>query len=651
MHTRLNNRRGITLVGLVVTIVILLILVGVTIGTLGGENGLLSKTKLAKNRYEISEAKEKLEFAITELRIEEEGKGESFTKEDLIKLNNDKIDVKSTDNFPVFIIYENYKFSVGEQFIVTYVGEASETIITYKTTPEGYTNQDSIKLTIKMSNAKGIRTIEFPDGGTIECFGRTEYSKDYSAMVNGTYTYKVTDMEGNKTTKEILIDKIDKLAPKDFTPGIQKTDVTITIKENGEDAEADETSSKSGIAYYEYYIVDENNVTTKYEKNQVENLALGTYKVYVIAYDRAGNSKKSSEVEFKISIQFSCVEAGNHSLGIDNKGNLWAWGNNDVGQLGDGTSGQYAYKTRPVQIKKETKFSQVSAGSSHSLAIDSEGNLWVWGYNEYGRLGDGTTTQRTSPIQIKDGIKFSQVSAGSDHSLAIDSEGNLWAWGYNGRGQLGDGTTTQRTSPVQIKEGTQFVKVSAGDSHSLAIDNEGNLWAWGSNSFGQVGNGTSGNFIYSPVQIKSGTKFSQISAGSYHSLAIDSEGNLWAWGYNELGQLGYGTTTQRTSPIQIKDGTKFSQISAGYGHSLAIDASGNLWAWGTNIYGQVGEGVSNDIKNPLKIKEGTKFNQVAAGNNHSLAIDSEGKLWAWGYNGLGQLGDGTRTNRSNPVQI
>ena len=133
------------------------------------------------------------------------------------------------------------------------------------------------------------------------------------------------------------------------------------------------------------------------------------------------------------------------------------------------------------------KSTDISAGDYHSLAIDTAGNLWAWGRNNYGQLGDGSTTDRYSPVQIKSDTTFKSVAAGTYHSLAIDTAGNLWAWGYNGYGQLGDGSTTNRTSPVQIKSGTMFKSVSAGKFHSLAIDTAGNLWAWGENYYGQLG--------------------------------------------------------------------------------------------------------------------------------------------------------------------
>lgn len=296
---------GITLVALVITIIILLILAGITISTLNGENGLLSRVKQAKDNYSISEAKEKIEMAIADLRIEEEKKGESLTKEKLPKMNNDEIDVRNIDNFPVEVICNNYKFNIDSNFNVTYVGKTEETVITYTTEPEGYTNKDKIKILIKIKNSKGIKSISTPsENDRIIAKGQTEVGIDYEVTANGKYTFKVIDNEEKEVTKEIIIDSIDKVEPKDFTPVAKNITLEgFTISVNVEDGDATENSTKSGIEKYEYYVKESSETTyNKYENSENEykitGLKAGTkYNVYVIAYDKASNSKKSSSIE------------------------------------------------------------------------------------------------------------------------------------------------------------------------------------------------------------------------------------------------------------------------------------------------------------------------------------------------------------------
>ena len=647
--TKENN--GITLIALIITIIVLLILSGIAIGTLGGENGLFTKTKKAKEKYSVSEAKEKLELEITNLQIEQQGKGEELKKGDLPKMNNDEIDVRDTTNFPIEVIYKNYKFEVDSNFQVTYVGEANETIITYTTEPDGYTNQNKIKVLVTISNPKGIKSILKP-GETDKILpqNRTTAGIEFTVTKNGHYELKVEDVDGNETIKDIYINLIDTIEPKDFNISVSKSNEKITISGETQDGEETEESTKSGIDHYEYCLVDEANITKTYTEKEIPTSELsGTYNIYVMAYDRAGNNKKSNTTQISVIGNVKAVSGGNHyTLFIDNRGKLWGCGSNGRGQLGDGTT---TSRTSPVQVKKETRFIQISSGCMHSLAIDSEGNLWTWGNNENGELGDGTTMSRTSPEQIKKETKFIQISAGYDHSIAIDNEGNLWAWGSNYQGQLGNERITISTIPVQIKSETKFTQASAGRYNSLAIDNEGNLWAWGYNSYGQLGDGTTIN-RKKTIKIKENIKFTQVSA-QYHSLAIDREGDLWTWGYNYYGQLGDGTTINRASPVKISIGIKFKQILAGVDYSLAIDNKDNLWAWGSNYQGQLGINNTSTKTSytPIQVKKGTKFTQVSAGDYHSMAIDNKGNLWTWGNNLYGELGDGTTTDRSTPVQI
>ena len=635
--------RGITLISLVITIIILLLLSGIAIATLGGENGLFARVKLGKERYAISEAKEKLELEITNLQIEQQGKGEELKKEDLPKMNNDEIDVRDTTNFPVEVIYKNYKFEVDSNFQVTYVGEANETIITYTTEPDGYTNQNKVKVLVTISNPKGIKSILKP-GETDKILpqDRTTAGIEFTVTKNGHYILKVEDIDGNEVSKDIYIELIDTIAPGEFTPEIQKADNSITVIENGKDAEATEESCKSGIDHYEYYLIDSSNKETKYDTNKIENLELGSYKLYVIAYDKAGNNRKSNIVDFKISVQFKEMAVGfYHILALDKDNNLWAWGDNEYGQLGDETT---TNKASPTKIETGITFVQLSAGNFHSAGIDNDGKLWTWGNNSRGSLGNGTTTQQTKPIKIMGDKTFKKVIASNYSTLAIDMNDEIWYWGryygdHNGGAKI----------PQKLDFKIEYSLIS-GDSHYLFLDKQNKLWSWGANYAGQIGDGTTITRT-NPVQIKPETKFTQVSAGDRFSLAIDEEGNLWSWGYNDDGQLGDGTKTYKTSPVQITKETKFTQVSAGSNHCLAIDNEGNLWSWGRNVRGQLGDGTTTNRLTPQKVMEGIKFKQIYARSSSNLALDSNGNLWSWGYNEYGELGDGTTTERHTPVQI
>lgn len=302
-----EDRRGITLVALVITIIVLLLLAGIAIVSLGGENGILVKARQAKNRYEISEAKEKLELAITDLKIEKQGKGEELKKEDLPTLNNKEIDVRDITNFPIEIICDNYKFNIDESFNVKYIEEKKGTIITYTTEPEGYTNKDEIKILIKIQNPNGIKTIQYPnDDDKIIANGKKEVGLDYKVIANGTYTFKIVDNNDIEVSKDIVINQIDRLNPMEIDISAKDRSMTsFKIEVNAIDAKADEKNACSGIDKYEYYIKKTNgsSYTKKNDNNsyvEFEQLSINTtYSVYVRVYDKAGNYLDSKVINVK----------------------------------------------------------------------------------------------------------------------------------------------------------------------------------------------------------------------------------------------------------------------------------------------------------------------------------------------------------------
>ena len=308
-----EKEKGITLIALVITIIVLLILASVSIAMLTGENGILKKASTAKEKHQISEAKEKIELALQDLRIEEESKGNSLTKKKLSKLSESEyeINVVSTERFPVEVVQSIYKFQINDKYQVEYLGEATGTIVTYKTEPEGYTNQDKVIIKLTVKNAKGIKEIQCPDG-TKKGENTTETTIEYEVTKNGTYTFKVIDNENKEETRDIIIDKIDKDAPTSCAITANVKDGAIEVTTAAEDAESreDGTSVKSGIGKYECYVKGEKKGESTDGTFKIENLSSGTYSVYVIAYDKAGNSKQSDpESNLKISRTYTNITA------------------------------------------------------------------------------------------------------------------------------------------------------------------------------------------------------------------------------------------------------------------------------------------------------------------------------------------------------
>jgi alpha-tubulin suppressor-like RCC1 family protein len=336
-------------------------------------------------------------------------------------------------------------------------------------------------------------------------------------------------------------------------------------------------------------------------------------------------------------------------------GQLWLWGNNGYGNLGDNTN---INKSSPVQtVTFATNWSSLFTGFYHVGAIKTDGTLWLWGRGLNGTIGDNTIANRSSPVQtIAGGINWSKVACGPYNTAAIKTDGTLWIWGRN-NGTLGDNTITDRSSPVQtVTGGTNWSVVACGRAHTAAIKTDGTLWTWGDNSHGQLGDNTLTNKS-SPIQtITGGNNWSSVACGYNFVAAIKTDGTLWLWGQNTVlgaaGQLGDNTGTNKSSPVQtITGGNNWSSVACGRSHTAALKRDGTLWTWGLNSYGNLGDNTSIRKSSPIQtISAGNNWSFVACGYQHTTATKTDGSLWAWGRNNDGQLGDNTLANKSSPIQ-
>jgi alpha-tubulin suppressor-like RCC1 family protein len=290
------------------------------------------------------------------------------------------------------------------------------------------------------------------------------------------------------------------------------------------------------------------------------------------------------------------------------------------------------------------------AAPAYALSA-SQYSAWGWGSNAAGQLGDGTTTNRFTPVQASGPTGVTAIAAGNTHTIALESDGTVWAWGQNVYGQLGDGSTTNRSTPVlvsQLSGLTTVAAVAAGGNHSLALKSDGTVWAWGFNGLGQLGNGTTDSRS-TPVLVSGLSGVTAIAAGRNHSLALKSDGTVWAWGDNAAGQLGDGTTVNRSTPVSGLTGA--TAIAARFDHSLALKSDSTMRAWGYNGFGQLGDGTTANRSTPVQVSGLTGVTTISAGFYHSLAVKNDSTIWVWGYNQYGQLGDGTQTSHTAPVRV
>jgi alpha-tubulin suppressor-like RCC1 family protein len=336
-----------------------------------------------------------------------------------------------------------------------------------------------------------------------------------------------------------------------------------------------------------------------------------------------------------------------HTLALNDDGTLWAFGSNTRGELGDGDR---ILSRRPLQLQSSADWVLAGIGSEHNLAVKTDGSLWTWGLNDYGQLGMGTVGNKNTPIHISDG--WSGISGGGSFSLGAKTDGSLWAWGENLQGQCGTSGGSQ-AAPFRIGQESTWSDPVSGGSFGLARKNTDELWGWGDNLSAQLGTDPSELYFLTPIPVHpTVSDWLQISAGANHTLSILTDNSLWAWGGNGSGQLGSGTAGSPSSALiqEATADTSWSEIAAGASHSLAIRQDGSLWAWGDNGSGQLGTTTAGAQQVPVRVGTDSDWVDLAAGYTHSLGIQTDGSLWAWGSNFQGQLGTASG-NQFTPVQV
>ncbi|HOX56336.1 MAG TPA: cell wall anchor protein [Candidatus Paceibacterota bacterium] len=372
----------------------------------------------------------------------------------------------------------------------------------------------------------------------------------------------------------------------------------------------------------------------------------------------------------------------------------FAWGKNNMGQLGDNsqTQRQLPVPVTATGVLEGKTLIALAAGGSHSLALCSDGTVAAWGDNTYGQLGDDSKKSRFVPVAVSTAAGVSAlsgkvvvgISAGLEHSLALCSDGTVAAWGRNHYGQLGDNTIFTRQVPVAVNtnsgsalHGQSAVIVVAGWQHSLALRWNGTVVAWGRNVEGQLGDNTGGHTEAqrsSPVAVNTTPILSVlaskmvvgVAAGFSHSLALCSDGTVAAWGHNSYGQLGDYSISTRLVPVAVNTDPFYSAlhgkfvtaIAAGGFQSLAACSDGTVASWGRNVSGELGDTTTTSRMMPVAVSTaggisalaGKTVLATATGYYHSLAFCSDGTVAAWGTNVNGQLGDNSTTSRVIPVE-
>ncbi|MDR2152812.1 MAG: hypothetical protein LBO72_08325 [Helicobacteraceae bacterium] len=356
-------------------------------------------------------------------------------------------------------------------------------------------------------------------------------------------------------------------------------------------------------------------------------------------------------------IKRSFIAAGfAHSLALSSEGKVFGAGFNRDGQLGLGDSGEETNRETFALIAspQDKNIAAVAAGWVHSFALDENGAVYGSGWNKFGQLGLGDRDDRNSftPVSSLGDNKIVAIAAGGAHSLALDIDGKVYAAGNNEFGQLGLGDKTNRKTfaLIALLKDKKIVAIAAGRAHSLALTSDGKVYAAGNNERDQLGLGDKNNRdIFMLVPDLNDKKIVAIAAGGDLSLALDADGKVYATGSNDFGQLGLGDDVNRSTftPVSSLSDKKIVAITAGFVHALALDAGGKVYAAGWNAYGQLGLGDDADrqIFTPVSSLEGKNIIAIVAGDVHSLALGKDGKLYATGSGEHGRLGLGGENNR------
>ncbi len=294
----------------------------------------------------------------------------------------------------------------------------------------------------------------------------------------------------------------------------------------------------------------------------------------------------------------------------------------------------------------------VAAGTGHTCALTTTGGVMCWGDNTYGQLGDGTTTRHITPVDVVGlSSRVTALASGEDHTCVLTASGGVECWGWNIYGQLGDGTTTDRSTPVDvIGLSSGVTALTAGHGHTCALTASGGAKCWGSNLYGQLGDGTTEDHRMPVDVVGLSSSVTALAAGGYHTCALTTSGKAKCWGWNVSGQLGDGTLTERNTPVDVVNlSNNVTALAAGDFHTCALTTSGGAVCWGSNGSGQLGD-AGSDHSTPVDVFGlSSGIEALAAGGSNTCALTTTGEAMCWGS--AGQLGDGSTWDSNMPKEV
>lgn len=358
------------------------------------------------------------------------------------------------------------------------------------------------------------------------------------------------------------------------------------------------------------------------------------------------------------SCQFGICSAGQqigtgeaHSCAVMTTGQVQCWGLNDQGQLGDST---LTDASSPVTVSNLADATQIAVAGKHSCALTSSGAVFCWGDNSAGQLGDNSQLQRSTPTPVSGSLEtVVQISAGREHTCALEEDGDIWCWGENDDGRLGDDTKTPSTTPVQVANITGARHISAGGSNTCAVVADSIVQCWGGNFFGQLADGTTTDRDV-PVAIPDLSAIVEVHAGGGFMCATLPISGARCWGLNPRGQLGNGSSSDATTPDDVQNlDVRVLTLDAGGAHTCAVIEGNTARCWGSNTWGELGDDGATTLESnvPVDVATLTDVIEVSTGDDHSCAMTGDRSVFCWGRGDSGQLGTGLLSDADAPVAV
>ncbi|WP_240592721.1 putative Ig domain-containing protein [Macromonas bipunctata] len=355
-----------------------------------------------------------------------------------------------------------------------------------------------------------------------------------------------------------------------------------------------------------------------------------------------------------IELEVVSISVGRyHTCAVTTSGGAKCWGSNGHGQLGNNST---TSSRVPVDVSGLTSgVASIDSGLSLTCAVTTSGGAKCWGLNDYGQLGNNSTTNSWVPVDVS-GLTsgVASIDSGYGYTCAVTTSGGAKCWGLNGDGQLGNNSTTNSSVPVDVSGLTSGVaSIVSGSDHTCAVTTSGGAKCWGSNRYGRLGNNSTDD-SWGPVDVSGLTSgVASIASGWGHTCAVTTSGGAKCWGLNSYGRLGNSSTTDSWVPVDVSGLTSgVASIAGGYEHTCAVTTSGGAKCWGRNYSGQLGNNSTDDSWVPVDVSGLTSgVASIAGGWAHTCAVTTSGGAKCWGDNSSGQLGNNSTTNSSVPVDV